>query len=360
MRLSSCIWRNASTSVAPEPHSIGRGCLAIALILGRVCVGHSAYGTMVARHAPWLRGSLGATLQGCASGREGPSQGRLYSRRVLQGRQRPSLDSIHVHRPHVLMTRHDDLARIREALEAAAQAVKPFTPGDVAFDEKSSRGDPVTEADLAINDVLHRILPRPGEGWLSEETRDNAERLGHRRVWVVDPLDGTREFVDGVPEWCISVGLVEDGVPVAGGIYSPPGDLLVVGSVETGVTHNGRPAGMTARRSLEGATILASRSEWKRGEWERYARASFQVIPCGSVAFKLAQVAVGMADGTWTLVPKHEWDVAAGAALVSAAGGALLHADGSTPRWNQPSPKLPNFLAARAELLEEFRRKWVG
>lgn len=257
------------------------------------------------------------------------------------------------------MSRHDDLARIREALEAAAQAVKPFTPGDVAFDEKSSRGDPVTEADLAINEVLHRILPGPGEGWLSEETRDSPERLGCRRVWVVDPLDGTREFVDGVPEWCISVGLVEDGVPVAGGIYSPPGDLLVVGSVETGVTRNGEPAGMTGRRTLEGATVLASRSEWKRGEWERYAGASFRVVPCGSVAFKLAQVAAGMADGTWTLVPKHEWDVAAGAALVSAAGGALLHADGSVPRWNQPSPKLPNFLAARAELLEEFRREWV-
>jgi len=129
--------------------------------------------------------------------------------------------------------------------------------------------------------------------------------------------------------------------------------------VETGVTRNGEPAGMTGRRALEGATILASRSEWKRGEWERYAGASFRAVPCGSVAFKLAQVAAGMADGTWTLVPKHEWDVAAGAALVSAAGGTLLHADGSVPRWNQPSPKLPNFLAARAELLEEFRREWV-
>ncbi len=257
------------------------------------------------------------------------------------------------------MTRHDDLKRIREALEAAARAVKPFTPGAVDYDEKSSRGDPVTAADLAINEVLHEILPRPGEGWLSEETRDSPERLRHRRVWVVDPLDGTREFVDGIPEWCISVGLVEDGEPVAGGIFSPPVDLLVVGSVETGVTHNGKPAALTGRTSLKGATILASRSEWKRGEWERYGGADFTVVPCGSVAYKLAQVAAGLADGTWTLVPKHEWDVAAGAALVTAGGGALLHADGSRPRWNQPSPKLPNFLAARPEILAEFRRGWV-
>jgi myo-inositol-1(or 4)-monophosphatase len=257
------------------------------------------------------------------------------------------------------MTRREDLDRIREGLEQAAEAVRPFTPGDVAYDEKSSRGDPVTAADLAVNEVLHRILPEEGEGWLSEETRDSPDRLHKRRVWVVDPLDGTREFVDGIPEWCISIGLVEDGEPVAGGIFSPPVDLLVVGSVETGVTRNGEKAGLTDRASLEGARILASRSEWKRGEWDRYEEAGFMVKPCGSVAFKLAQVAAGMADGTWTLVPKHEWDVAAGAALVTAAGGTLLHADGSRPVWNQPDPKLPNFLAARAELLAEFRREWV-
>lgn len=256
------------------------------------------------------------------------------------------------------MPREDDLARIREALKAAAEAVKPYTPGAVEYDEKSSRGDPVTAADLAIDEVLRDMLPQPGEGWLSEETADSPDRLEHDRVWVVDPLDGTREFVDGIPEWCISVGLVEGGKPVAGGIYSPPGDLLVVGSVETGVTRNGEPAGLTDRESLDGAVILASRSEWKRGEWEHYDR-SFQVVPCGSVAYKLAQVAVGLADGTWTLVPKHEWDVAAGAALVTAAGGTLLHADGTEPRWNQAKPKLPNFLAARGSLLDEFRERWV-
>ncbi len=256
------------------------------------------------------------------------------------------------------MAREDDLARIRDALRAAAHAVRPFTPGDVDFDEKSSRGDPVTAADLAIDRVLREILPEEGEGWLSEETVDSPDRLYRQRVWVVDPLDGTREFVDGIPEWCISVGLVEDGKPVAGGIYAPPVDLLVVGAVETGVTSNGERARMTDRETLDGAVVLASRSEWKRGEWDRYD-GSFEVVPCGSVAYKLAQVAAGLADATWTLVPKHEWDVAAGAALVAAAGGTLLHADGSEPLWNQPKPKLPNFLAGPGGLLSEFRRKWV-
>ena len=257
------------------------------------------------------------------------------------------------------MSRPDDLARIREALTAAAEAILPFTPGAVAYDEKSSRGDPVTAADLAANDVLMKLLPSADEGWLSEETADSPERLRHRRVWVVDPLDGTREFVEGIPEWCISVGLVEDGVPVAGGILSPPTGTMVLGAVGTGVTLNGEPIRATSRRTLEGAVILASRSEWKRGEWDRYEEAPFTVKPCGSVAFKLAQVAAGLADGTWTLVPKHEWDVAGGGALVLAGGGTLLHADWTRPRFNQASPKLPNFLAATEELLVEFRREWL-
>jgi myo-inositol-1(or 4)-monophosphatase len=256
------------------------------------------------------------------------------------------------------MHRADDLARIREALVAAAEVLRPFTPGSVDYDQKSERGDPVTEADLAVDGVLRRILPRVGEGWLSEETADSADRLQRQRVWVVDPLDGTREFVDGVPEWCVSIGLLENGRPVAGGVFSPPADLLVLGALEVGVTRNGERARTTGRKELAGARILASRSEWKRGEWDRY-RDAFEVIPCGSVAYKLAQVAAGLADGTWTLVPKHEWDVAAGAALVVAAGGTLLHADGTHPRWNRPNPKIPDFLAADEKLLDDFRKNWM-
>ena len=258
------------------------------------------------------------------------------------------------------MPRLDDLDRIREALEAAAEAIRPFSPGAVDYDEKSSRGDPVTAADLAANDVLQAILPSAGEGWLSEETADSPERLPCRRVWVVDPLDGTREFVDGIPEWCISVGLVEDGIPVAGGILSPPNNRLVLGAVGEGVTLNGEPIASTGRRRLDGAVILASRSEWKRGEWDRFKESHFSVEPCGSVSYKLGQVAAGLADGTWTLVPKHEWDVAGGAALMLAAGGVLLHADGTSPLFTQPSPKLPNFLAATEDLLQEFRKDWLA
>ncbi|RMH13765.1 MAG: 3'(2'),5'-bisphosphate nucleotidase CysQ, partial [Gemmatimonadetes bacterium] len=100
--------------------------------------------------------------------------------------------------------RTSDLARIRRALEAAAEAIAPYRSGDVAWRAKSGRGDPVTAADHAADEALRRALLEPGEGWLSEESADDPARLAAERVWIVDPLDGTREFVDGIPEWCIS------------------------------------------------------------------------------------------------------------------------------------------------------------
>ena len=244
------------------------------------------------------------------------------------------------------MTRVDDIARIREGLLAAAAAVRPFTPGAVSFQLKEARGDPVTAADHAADLVLREILPRPGEGWLSEESADDPSRLGRSRVWVVDPIDGTREFIEGIPEWCVSIGLVEDGTPVAGGIFNPATEELVVGSVETGVTFNGAAAAVTEPGEESAITVLASSSEIGRGEWDSLTDTRFNVRPCGSVAYKLGLVAAGRADATWTLVPKSEWDVAAGTALVRAAGGIVCLADGSEPRFNKPEPTFPNFVAA--------------
>lgn len=246
------------------------------------------------------------------------------------------------------MSRHDDVARIREGLIAAAQAIRPFSPGAVAFEQKAVTGDPVTAADHAANAVLRQILPRAGEGWLSEESADDPARLACERVWVVDPIDGTREFIEGVPEWCVSIGLVENGAPVAGGIYNPATDELVVGALETGVSFNGVATRVSDPADGQEITVLASRSEVKRGEWDGVGGGRYRVRACGSVAYKLGLVAGGRADATWTLVPKSEWDVAAGTALVRAAGGVVLLVDGTDPRFNKPKPTFPNFVAAGA------------
>ena len=252
------------------------------------------------------------------------------------------------------MSRQDELQRIQEALDDAARVLSAFTPGAVEHRVKEG-DDPVTEADLAVNDVLLKRLVRDGEGWLSEETVDDPSRLERERVWIVDPLDGTREFVAGIPEWCVSIALVENGRPVLGGILNPVTGQRVVGGDGLGVVLNDQPCHTRDLTSLEGTEILASRSECKRGEWERFESAPFGVRPMGSVAYKISLVAAGLADATWTLVPKHEWDVAAGVALVTAAGGAVWLPDGTEPQFNRPKPLLPGLLAAPASLMGPIR-----
>ncbi len=245
----------------------------------------------------------------------------------------------------------ETLERIHAALEAARTVLNTFTPGAIEAKFKSG-DDPVTAADRAVDAILKKNLLRPGEGWLSEETVDDFSRLDRRRVWVVDPLDGTREFVQGIPEFCVSIAMVEDGIPVAGGICNPATRELILGSRETGVTYNGKPAQPSQRKDLHGALVLASRSEVKRGEWKQFESAEFNIKPMGSVAYKLGLVAAGKADLTFTLVPKNEWDVAAGAALVESAGGWTLKLDNSPLRCNQKDPLISGLLAGGPFLRE--------
>lgn len=226
-----------------------------------------------------------------------------------------------------------------------------FTPGRVATEYKSG-SDPVTEADRQLDSALRNALLRDGEGWLSEESVDDASRLDKEFVWIVDPLDGTREFVSGIPEFCASIGFVRNGQPVAGGICNPATGELFLGSIESGLTYNGRPQRSSVRGNLQGATVLASRSEIKRGEWKQFEDAPFKITPMGSVAYKLARVAAGLDDATFTLTPKNEWDIAAGIALVLSAGGFArpLHQDRFV--FNQRSPLLPGLVASGPRLRE--------
>jgi myo-inositol-1(or 4)-monophosphatase len=246
------------------------------------------------------------------------------------------------------------LERIGAALNEAKAIFARFTPGEIAAEYKVGH-DPVTAADRELDVALRKHLLRSGEGWLSEETADDRSRLQYERVWVVDPLDGTREFVEGIPEFCASIAFVERGHPVAGGILNPATDELFLGSVSSGITYQGTPAHSSRHNLLNGATVLGSRSETKRGEWKKFERAPFRVQPMGSVAYKLARVSAGLADITFTLTPKHEWDVAGGAALVLSGGGFVETLDGPLV-CNQPDPLISGLIAGgpfvKDELLE--------
>ena len=237
------------------------------------------------------------------------------------------------------------LDRIENALEAARVVFSGFTPGEVQAEYKAGH-DPVTAADKAVDAVLRQNLLRDGEGWLSEESADDLSRLDKSRVWVVDPLDGTREFVMGLPEFCVSIGFVENGKPVAGGIYNPATRETFLGAVDCGVLYNGRPVRPSQRTSLDGALVLASRSEVKRGDWKAFEKGGFKVQAMGSVAYKLALVSVGLADITFTLTPKNEWDVVAGAALVQSAGGFVSTLERTSLTANRRDPLLSGLLAS--------------
>jgi myo-inositol-1(or 4)-monophosphatase len=245
------------------------------------------------------------------------------------------------------------LERIHAGLQASRAVFARFTPGAIETEYKIGH-DPVTEADRALDAVLRQELLREGEGWLSEESVDDPIRLQRSRVWVVDPLDGTREFVKGIPEFCVSIGYVQDGRPVAGGIYNPATDETFLGAIDSGVTYNGKPSQPSQRKTLDGALVLASRSEVNRGEWKPFEDAPFKVRPMGSVAYKLALVSAGMADITFTLTPKNEWDVVAGAALVQSAGGFISTLEKTTLTANRPDPLLSGLLASGPFLKQQL------
>ena len=236
------------------------------------------------------------------------------------------------------------------AARAAGIIVRRWYEGDYTVRNKA-HDSPVTEADLEANQSIQTAIQGafPDDGWLSEETRDSEARLSKSRVWIIDPLDGTKEFINHIPEFCVCIGLVEDGVPVLGVEYNPVREELFAGALGGGVTLNDEPVRVSSQRDLAAARILTSSSETDRGEWEEF-RAELRLELTGSVAYKLALIAAGMGDATFSLTPKNEWDICAGTALLTAAGGRITDRHGQPLRFNQRDTRLPGIIASNAEL----------
>ncbi len=254
-------------------------------------------------------------------------------------------------------------ARERDVAVAAAREaggiVRRYYEKPIAEVEKVDKGGAgrqenwLTQADEESDALLKaRLLGAfPDYGWLSEETKDSRERLGRRRVWIVDPLDGTREFTLRVPEFCVCVALVEDGRPVVAVEYNPATDQLFAAERGGGTTLNGVPARVSRQANVAEAVVLASRSEDKRGEWDPF-KPRCRVKLTGSVAFKLAELSAGRGDATFTLTPKNEWDICAGTLLVEEAGGRVTGLEGEPLVFNQASPLRPGMIASNGVLHE--------
>jgi myo-inositol-1(or 4)-monophosphatase len=252
------------------------------------------------------------------------------------------------------LVRERDVAM--EAARAAAAIIRRYYKTDLAIELKG-HDDPLTAADRESNACIHEMISRafPDDGWLSEETADSSARLGKTRVWIVDPLDGTKEFTQHIPEFCVCIALVENGRPIVAVEPNPAADRLYCAVRGQGTTVNGERARVSTQREVANAEVLASRSEDKRGEWDAF-KPRCKVVLTGSVAFKLAELSVGHGDATFTLTPKNEWDICAGSLLVEEAGGRVTGLDGAPLVFNQPSPLRPGMIASNGLLHDALLR----
>jgi myo-inositol-1(or 4)-monophosphatase len=255
-----------------------------------------------------------------------------------------------------------DLDLALTAAYAAGRTVMKYFGADLVIEHKAP-DQPLTEADLAADAELHEHLigRRPEYGWLSEETRDRPDRLDRQRVWIVDPIDGTRSFIAGCPEFAISIGLVDAGQVVAGVVYNPARDHMFyairgAGSFSLGNGGTERRLAVSTPPVADQLTMLASRSEIAAGEFDPF-RGGWHIEPAGSTAYKLACIAAAAGEAFVSRGPKSEWDICAGALLVAEAGGRVSDVTGRTPRFNCADPYVHGIIATNTLLHDALVRQ---
>jgi len=243
-----------------------------------------------------------------------------------------------------------DLDLIRAAAREAGDLALSLLEGEVKAWAKPG-GSPVTEADLAVDLLLKARLraARPDYGWLSEETRDDSSRLDARRTFVVDPIDGTRAYVRGLPWWCVSVAVVERGAPVAGVLYAPAVGETYEAAAGGGARLNGVFIGVGERTDIEGASVLGDEPYLRGPQWPQPWPA-MRIERRNSLAYRMALVASGQFDAVIALSSKCDWDLAAADLIVREAGGRASDHLGRAFAYNQPTVNKPSVICAGPDL----------
>ncbi|WP_121061441.1 inositol monophosphatase family protein [Chachezhania antarctica] len=243
-----------------------------------------------------------------------------------------------------------DIDLLIDAADAAGK-IALRVPGPRAKSwEKADGTGLVTESDLAVNERLAEILrpARPGYGWLSEESDDDADRLSRGKVFIVDPIDGTRSFAEGSSTWAHALAVAEDGIVTSAVIYLPKLGKLYSAVAGKGAFLNGEPIAPSTRPGLENADILAARPALDAHHWRDGAAPKFHRVYRPSLAYRMAMVAQGRFDGMITLRPSWEWDVAAGDLILREAGARVTDRAGLTLKFNNAHPMVNGILAGGA------------
>ena len=243
-----------------------------------------------------------------------------------------------------------DLALIRDAALAAGELALAEREAGLKTWSKPG-GSPVTSADMAVDRLLKDALltARPDYGWLSEETEDTPDRLSRRRLFVVDPIDGTVAYMKGKPWWCIPIAVVEDGRPVAAVIHAPALNETFCATLGGGATLNGQPITASDTDDLDDASVLADARLMEGPHWDepwppmRYEKRN-------AIAYRMALVAAGAFDAAIALTPKWDWDVCAGALIAQEAGAIVSDHHGHPWRFNQPDPRQNSLICSTPAL----------
>jgi myo-inositol-1(or 4)-monophosphatase len=247
-----------------------------------------------------------------------------------------------------------ELAALVESIRNAGAKVREMVRVGFDVQTKSDRS-PVTTVDHEVNRILHEMQRRefPQDGWLSEESPDDPIRLTNARVWIVDPIDGTKALVNRVPEFCISAALVRQGAPVVAAILNPSTDELFTAVRGGGMFLNDTRVTLSPTREFD-PVILVNAWEFRSDRWSTIAETA-QCRPMYSIANALALVAAGRVQAVLTIEPENEWDLAAGVLLIEESGGTISDADGKPFAFNQPTPRLHGVIAVAATADKNLR-----
>lgn len=245
----------------------------------------------------------------------------------------------------------NDLELLIDAARQSGEIARSFVGGTLDVQFKAVDDSPVTKADLAVNTRLAQVLrdARPHYGWFSEETPDDPSRLSAERVFIVDPIDGTRSFIEGEKTWAHALAVVENGKPTAAVIYLPMLDKLYAARLGGGASLNGRPIATGAVTTPETAQVLATRASLNPEFWPGGVPA-MRRSHRPSLAYRESLVAEGRFDAMITFRPTWEWDIAAGALILSEAGARITDRHGAALRFNAADPRADGLVAANPHL----------
>ena len=240
-----------------------------------------------------------------------------------------------------------DLALIVEAAREAGELAGALRRRGLEIEYKDGDGTPVTNADLAADALLTERLrtARPDYGWLSEETADDPDRLARKRLFVVDPIDGTRAFLNDKPWWSVSIAVVERHRPTVGVVFAPQLEETYAAVLGEGASLNSQPIRASAATAIEGAAMVADPRLFTLAHWPR-AWPEMRVEQRNSTAYRMCLVASGAFDAAVTLMPKHDWDLAAADLIAGEAGCFVGNHTGVAFVYNGARPVQANLICA--------------